>query len=129
MWCYNIEIFIKTTRVRFLATILTMPLGLLLFGQNDSDNIKYGLYGSYADPSWFQELTIYENGKFIFYDKVELGNSGEYIVKWRMDGTILVLYGFKNDKLKPIPTRYIVKKNSLCLFGKAEVCLGFKNEE
>ncbi len=52
--------------MRIALTITALILGYFVYGQNEKVDIKFGLYGSYADPSLYQELTINENGKFMF---------------------------------------------------------------
>lgn len=64
--------FKKTTTMKFGLTFITLLLFQLSFGQNIKTEIKYGLYGIYADPSFYQELTINENGLFIFMTESNL---------------------------------------------------------
>jgi len=121
--------FKKTTTMKLGLTFITILLFQLSFGQNNKTEIKYGLYGSYADPSWYQELTINENGKFMFYDRVELGTSTKYKGKWKIEQNKLTLYGFKNNKRKPIPTIFIYKNDQLCSVTKNEICFKWQDKK
>ena len=114
--------------MRFILKITTLLLGQLVYGQSNKSDIKFGLYGSYADPSWYQELTINENGNFLFYDRVELGTSNKYEGKWKIDQNKLTLYDFENNKRKPIPTIYIFKKDQLCSVAKNEICFTMQDK-
>jgi len=121
--------FKKTKTMKLGLTFMTLLFFQVSFGQKSKTEIKYGLYGSYADPSWYKELTIYENGKFLFYDRVELGTSSKYEGKWNVDNNQLTLYDFKNNKRKPIPTIYKIKKDQLCAIAKYEICFKLQDKK
>lgn len=115
--------------MRFIITIMTLLLGQLVYGQSNKSDIKSGLYGSYPDPSWYQELTIYENGNFMFYDRMELGTSNKYEGKWKIVQNRLMLYDFDNNKRKPIPTKYFLKEDRLYSVEKNEICFNWQDNE
>jgi hypothetical protein len=121
--------FKKTTTMKFGLTFITLLLFQLSFGQNRKTEIKYGLYGIYADPSFYQELTINENGTFHFYDRVELGTSDKYQGKWKIEKNKITLFDFENNKRKPIPTTYIYKKDQLCSISNDELCFKFQSKD
>jgi len=121
--------FKKTTRMRFIVTITILLLGQLVYGQSNKSDIKFGLYGIYADPSLYQELTINESGKFLFYDRVELGTSNKYEGKWKIEQNKLTLYDFENRKRKPIPTKYTLNKDELCSVTRNEICFKWQEKE
>lgn len=111
-----------------ISTILFLIFGQFVFGQSDDVNIQFGLYGSYADHSLYQELTINENGKFLFNDRVELGTSNIYEGKWKIEQNKLTLFDFENNKRKAIPTTNIFKKDQLCSDAKNEICFRFQDK-
>lgn len=115
--------------MKIILTITPLLFGHFVYGQSNKIEIKCGLYGSYADPSWYQELTINENGSFLFYDRVELGTSNKYEGKWKIEQNNLTLYDFENNKRKPIPTTYIFKKDQLRSLTKNEICYTLQEKE
>lgn len=111
--------FKKTTRMKIILTITTLLFGHFVYGQSNKFEIKYGLYGSYADPSWYQELTINENGSFLFYDRLELGTSNKYEGKWKIKKSNLILYDYiENNSHSPMPTIWKISENRLCNITK-----------
>lgn len=99
-----------------------MILGHHMHGQIEKVDLKFGVYGSYADESNYQELTIKENHQFEFYNRVELGSSTRYKGKWKIERNKLILYKFKNNRRNLIPEIYILKNDQLCPETIEEIC-------
>lgn len=112
-----------------ILVLATLLIGNIVNGQSSDVVITFGLYGTYADPSWYQELTINENGTFLFLDRVELGDSHKYEGQWRIERNKLVLYNFNNNNMSPISTKYIISNDQLCSKGKGKSCFKLQNRE
>ncbi|PIZ06653.1 MAG: hypothetical protein COY57_00825 [Flavobacteriales bacterium CG_4_10_14_0_8_um_filter_32_5] len=129
--------------MRFVLTVLLLLTNVqIIFGQENKTTLKYGVYGIYSEPEIFgrhsiwerrtiyysyytkpwHELEIYENGTFRFHEKYGELRSLNYIGKYKIKKDKIILYNFKNDKSRPIPTKFHIRENQLCTIKKTEIC-------
>ncbi|MBW6483337.1 MAG: hypothetical protein K0B10_09765 [Vicingaceae bacterium] len=55
-------------------------------------------------------------------EKFGEGKAMEFNGKWKIKKGKIILYGFKNDKSRPIPTKFDIRENQLCSLKKTELC-------
>jgi hypothetical protein len=129
--------------MKFVLTfIIVLTSVQIIFGQENKTALIYGVYGIYSEPEIFErssiwekrpiyysyytkpwkELEIYENGTFSFYEKYGELRVSNYLGKYKIKKDKIILYGFKNDKSRPIPTKFHIRENHLCSITKTEVC-------
>ncbi|MEO0403397.1 MAG: hypothetical protein AAF193_00860 [Bacteroidota bacterium] len=72
-----------------------------------------GTYCWCMDISTFTELTLLENGDFVYIDQSELQGSFKHQGKWTIDGHEITLISNDNNEVRPLQTKWKVKKEGL----------------